>query len=274
MRGPVTPRFAAVFRAEVLFNLKRVAPYALMLLFSGNAVLWWGWGPAVERGWAVNSDFHIVRLFCGFSFMTLPLFIALLMGDPVIRDFRTGIDPLIFSKPVGRAEYLLGKFAGNFFVLVCCQACFALTLLALQLYGRAGMVVLAPRLLPYLQHFLFFVVVSSLLLGVFYFTVGALTRSVKLVYGLAVSSYFVYVAWQLTIKGLPAEWRVMLDPLLFNVGAELHKGRTAEWLNRLDLGYDGCMVANRLLVLLVSALCLTVVYFRFSTTERKGKAAV
>jgi ABC-type transport system involved in multi-copper enzyme maturation permease subunit len=200
--------------------------------------------------------------------MTLPLFIALMMGDPVVRDFRVGIDPLIFSKPVSRAEYLSGKFFGNFFVLVCCQACFALTLLALQAFSTEGMIVLSPRLLPYLQHFFFFVVVSSLLFGVVCFTVGTLTRNVKIVYGLAVSFYFLYVAWNVAIKGLPMRWRIVLDPLLFIFGAELNKGNTAEGLNQLDIGYDGYLIANRVLVLAVSFLCLAILYSRFSTSER------
>ena len=261
---------AAVFRAEVLFNLKRVAPYALMLLFSANALLWWGWGPAVSRGWAVNSDFYIVWLLGGFSFMTTPLFVALLMGDPVIRDFRLRVDPLIFSKPVGRGEYLLGKFFGNFFVLVCCQACFALTPLVLQAFRTEGMVVLAPRVLPYLQHFLFFVVVSSLALAAVFFTVGTLTRNVKVVYGLAVSFYPLYVAWQLTMKNFPAEWRVWLDPLLFNVAANGWHGRSADWLNRMTVVYDGWMVVNRLAMIGVALGCLALLYLRFSTTERGG----
>jgi ABC-type transport system involved in multi-copper enzyme maturation permease subunit len=119
MRSPLRTPLGAVFHAEVLFNSKRVAPYALMGLFSANAILWWAGGPAISRGWATNSDFYIARLFGGFSFMTMPLFIALIMGDPVIRDYRAMIDPLIFSKPISRGEYLLGKFFGNFFVLVC-----------------------------------------------------------------------------------------------------------------------------------------------------------
>ncbi len=61
MRNPFQTPFAAVFCNEVLLNIKRVAPYALMVLFSANAVLWWGWGPAVARGWATNSDFYIAQ---------------------------------------------------------------------------------------------------------------------------------------------------------------------------------------------------------------------
>jgi len=255
--------FIAVFQNELRFNLKRVAPYALMLIFSANAWLWWSKGPAVSRGWAVNSDFYIVWLFCGFSFMTMPLFIALMMGDPVIRDFRLGIDPLIFSKPVSRAEYLLGKFCGNFLVLSCCQFCFALTVLLLQGFSTRGMVVLSPRLLPYVQHFLFFIVITSLALGALCFTVGTLTRNVKLVYGFVLFSYFLYIAWQKTIKGWPLRWRLALDPLLFNTVAEGWQGRSADWLNQLSMGYDGAMILNRVLMCCVALLCLSVLYFRF-----------
>jgi len=270
--GAASAPVAAVFRAEVLFNLKRVAPYALMALFSANALLWWGWGPGVARGWAVNSDFYIVWLFGGFSFMTMPLFVALMMGDPVVRDYRLRVDPLIFSKPVGRGEYLLGKFFGNFFVLVCCQACYALTPLLLQAFSREGMIVLQPRVLPYLQHFLFFVVVSSLALAAVFFTVGTLTRNVKVVYGLAVSFYPLYIAWQLAMKRLPAGWRVTLDPLLFNVAANGWQGRSAEWLNQLAVVYDRGMVANRVVMVGFALACLAVLYLRFSTSER-GRAA-
>lgn len=239
-----------------------------MVIFSANAVMWWGWGPAVRYGWATNSEFYIVRNFKGFSFiMGLPLFIALMMGDPVIRDFRIRVDPLIFSKPVSRAEYLLGKFFGNFFVLVCCQACFALTLLLLQAFSTKGMIVLPPRVLPFFQHFFFFVVVSSLAIAAVCFTVGTLTRNVRIVYGLVLASYFLYIAWQVTIKGLSLRWRVVLDPLLFNDSYDTWN-RSADWLNQLVVSYDGDMIANRVLMIAISLACLTILYLRFSISER------
>ena len=146
MTNPFLTRFAAIFRNEVLLNTKRVAPYALMILFSANAVLWWGWGPAVRLGWATNSDYYIARNIQGFSFILgLPIFNAVIMGDSVIRDFRLGVDALIFSKPVTRAEYLLGKFFGNFFVLVCCQAAFVMTLIVLQAFRTSQMIVQPVR---------------------------------------------------------------------------------------------------------------------------------
>lgn len=273
MKSLFATPFGAIFHAEALFNSKRVAPYALMILFSANAVLWWGWGAAAYYGWATNSEFYIVRNFSGFSFLTMPLFIALMMGDPVIRDFRVGVDPLIFSKPVSRAAYLLGKFFGNFFVLVCCQACFALTLLLLQAVSTKGMIVLAPRALPYFQHFFFFVVVSSLALAAVCFAIGTLTRNVKIVYGLATSFYFLFIAWQRAITELPMRWRIALDPLLFNVTAESFKGRSADWLNQAAVSYDEYMIANRALMVAVSLASLALVCFRFSIAERAGTNA-
>jgi ABC-type transport system involved in multi-copper enzyme maturation permease subunit len=162
MRNPFHTPFVAVFQNEVLLNSRRVAPYALTILFAANAAFWWSL-PAVQFGWATNSDFYIARNLLTFSFLLgLPIITAVIMGDPVIRDFRDGVDPLIFSKPVSRAQYLLGKFFGNFFVLVCCQAVFPVTQLVLQAFPTSHMIVLPIRVFPYFKHFFFFLVITHL----------------------------------------------------------------------------------------------------------------
>jgi ABC-type transport system involved in multi-copper enzyme maturation permease subunit len=263
--------FRAVFQAEVLFNSRRVAPYVMALLFAGNALLWWGWGPAAGRGWATNSDFFIAGVLPVFSFMTLPLFTALIMADPVIRDFRIGISPLIFSKPLGRAQYLLGKFLGNFFVLACCQSAFVLTLFVLQAFRRPGMIVQDARAIPYLKHFIIFVVISHLVLASLYFTVGALTRKAKIVYGLGVAFYPIYIGYQvIVLKSLPPGRRSALDPLLMNWGDKSTKGRSAELINQLAVVYDADLFANRGTMILIAAIFLSILYVRFSFAERSA----
>ena len=271
MTSPARTPFGAIFQTEVLLNMKRIAPYAMLALFGANAILWWGWGAATHYGWATNSDYYIARNFGGFSFMTLPLFTALIMGDPVIRDYRAGVSPLIFSKPVSRRAYLFGKFFGNFFVLFCCQAAFPLTLLLLQGVTKSGMVVQPARVVPYFKHFFFFVVVSHLAFAAFYFAVGMLTRSAKLVYGLAVSYYPLYIFYQaVLLKKLPTDWRIALDPVLLNWDMTINK-LGAEWLNELAVSYNPYMLANRALMLLAAAACLSVLYIRFSMVERFRK---
>ena len=274
MRNPFHTQFAAVFTNEVLLNSKRATPYVLMLLFSANAVMWSVKGAAVFQGWATNSDFNIARNFLGFSWILgLPIFTAVIMGDPVLRDFRLGVDSLIFSKPISRASYLLGKFFGNFFVLVCCMAFYALTLIVMQVVHTSSMIVLPVRVLPYFKHFFFFTVISHLLLAAIYFSVGTLTRSAKWIYGLAVSFYPVYSVISLTLKGLPMRWRLALDPMLF-MWVDLLRfppgapTRSAGWIDQYVVTYNSDMIANRGFMILGAAVCLTILCLRFTVAER------
>jgi ABC-type transport system involved in multi-copper enzyme maturation permease subunit len=271
MRAPFQTRFGAIFWNEVLLNSKRVATYVVAMLCAGNALLWWAKGPAAGQGWATNADFFIAGVLPPYSFLFLPLYTALMMADPAIRDFRAGIDPLIFSKPVTRAEYLLGKFFGNFFVLTCCQSAFSIMFFALQWIPKQGMVVQEKKFFLYPKHFFVFVVISHLVLAAIYFTVGTLTRNAKIVYGLGVAFYPLYITYQtVLLKSLPVRWRVVLDPLLMNWGNPWGYKRSAEVLNRLVIVYDSNLIINRAGMILLAAMCLTILYARFARTERSG----
>lgn len=271
MRSPFKTPFGAVFQNEVLVNSKRVAPYVLMILFTAHSILWWGWSAAATYGWGTNSDYNIFRNLQGFSFILgLPIFNAVLMGDPVIKDFQERVDPLIFSKPLSRAAYLLGKFFGNFFVLVCCQATFVLTMLLMQWFPWSRVVVLPTRVFPYFKHFLFFVVISHFVLAAFYFTVGTLTRNAKIVYGLAVSFYPFYIAHQVfLLQSLPQRWGIVLDPFLLNSHQiPRAKWEDADWINQIVVSYSLDMIANRAFVILIAGVCLTILCVRFAKAER------
>jgi ABC-type transport system involved in multi-copper enzyme maturation permease subunit len=265
-------KFAAIAYNEVLLNSKRVAPYVVALLSAGNAVLWWGWGPATGRNMATNSDAFIAGVLPFFCFLFQPLLAMIIMADPAIRDFRVDINPLIFSKPVSRAEYLLGKFFGNFFTLSCCQFMFVAALFVLQWVPKHGMVVQEAKFLAYPKHFIAYVVISYLPLAAFYFTVGTLTRNAKIVYGAGLAIYPLFISYALVfLKRLPWRWGALLDPLLINWGnrQEIHATR-AEVFNQLVIVYDSIFIANRIGMILLTAICLTILYKFFSTTERSG----
>jgi ABC-2 type transport system permease protein len=281
MKSPLSSPFSAVFRNELLLNSKRVAPYVVAALCAGNAVLWWGWGPAAGRGVAVNSDLFIGGALPPYSFLFLPLYTALFMADPGIRDFRTGIDPLIFSKPLTRAEYLLGKFFGNFFVLMCCQAAFVVTLFVLQWVPKQGVTTLhETKFLAYPKHFLMFVAISHMFLAAVYFTVGTLTRNAKIVYGLGVAFYPIYISYQtILLSSLPWRWKLAFDPLVMNRGGSgeafgpaMMRRHAPELLNQVVIVYDTDLIINRVVMILLTAICLTILHRLFTTTERSGKA--
>lgn len=62
MTNPFQTRFGVIFWNEVLLNSKRVAPYALMIIFSPTALMGWRKGPAVALGWATNSALSVRSL--------------------------------------------------------------------------------------------------------------------------------------------------------------------------------------------------------------------
>jgi ABC-2 type transport system permease protein len=274
MRNPGRGAVGAITLSELLFNLKRVAPWLLVALFSGNALLWWSAGPASHYGWAVNSDYYIARMCGGFTFLTVPFFIALMMGDPVIRDYRYEVAPLLFSKPISRGEYLLGKFFGNLFALMACSASFVLTQFLLQHFTLSGVNVLPWRVFPYLKHFFMIVVISSLPLAAFCFMAGTLTRSVKLVYGLVIALYVVYIATMATLVGrFRLTWIKLIDPLMFDRVNEMTKNLRPAELNQIVISYTGEILFNRLFTLAVAASLLLVLYLRFSMSERARKSS-
>jgi ABC-type transport system involved in multi-copper enzyme maturation permease subunit len=246
----------------------------MALLCGGNALLWWGWGPATGRGLATNSEAFISGVLPIYSFMTLPLFTAVIMADPVIRDFRAEIGPLIFSKPVGRAIYLLAKFFGSFFVLACGQAAFVVTLFVLQWFSRPGVTQQGVTVVPYFKHFLVFVVISHLVLAAIYFAAGTLTRNAKIVYALGVCFYPIYMSYQIYfVKGLPLSWQRVVDPLLMTWGKGRNEVHTtsAEVFNKLVVTYDAELIINRAVMLLIAAGILTLVYRRFIIAEPPQK---
>jgi len=284
MRNPARTQFAAVFQNEVLLNSRRVAPYALMLFSIFNAALWslgqgssyYGQELLAKYGtlWSINSDYYISHHFSGYALgiFGLPLFAAVIMAEPVRRDFRLEIDPLIFSKPVSRAQYLLGKFFGSFFVLVCCQASFAATLILLQVFHPSQTPALPFRLVPYFKHFIMIVVITYALFAAIYFTVGTLTRSPKIVYGLAIAYYPLIFSYGIfLLKDLPPRWRVILSPLMLKEVEIIPWGRSPAWVDQLVVSYTPIMFANRALVILAAAVCLTIVYRRFRIAEPSAR---
>src|ERR1044072_1944072 len=244
MRNPARSQFAAVFQNEVLLNSRRVAPYVLMLFSIFNAALWsLGQGSSYYgqellakygRLWAINSDYYIAHNFSGYALgiFGLPIFAALIMAEPVRREFRLEIAGLIFSKPVGRAQYLLGKFFGSFFVLVCCQASFAATLVLIQIVHPLQTPVLPFRLLPYFKHFLMIVVITYILFAAVYFTVGTLTRNPKIVYVLAIAYYPLIFSYGIfLLQKLPPRWRVILSPLMLREVQIQPWGKSPQWVD-------------------------------------------
>ena len=270
MRNPLSAPLFTIIHAEILYNGKRIATWVLIGLFSLNAITWWS-SAAIHFGWAPNSDFYIVRLFSGFAFMTAPFFTAMFMGSAVNRDFRYEIGPLLLSAPISRAEYLLGKFFGNFLSLTACFASFAVTLFLLQWEEKEGLVLLPWRLIPFIKHFLMFLVIPHLAVAAFCFMVGTLSRSAKLVYGLVTALYGLYISVMATLEFYAPKLTVPLDPFLIDWISRIGRRTKPDVVNQMVIHFDLDLWTNRAVMFGFAMVFLAILYFRFSIEERRHK---
>src|SRR5262249_12576550 len=95
----------------------------------------------------------------------------------------------------------------------------------------------------------------------------------KIVYGLALGYYPLYIGWQLLVlRRLPQSFRIFLDPLLMNHPAEQPWNHTADWVNHLAIDYTADILLNRLIVILAAASCLTFLCLRFAIGGRRNNS--
>src|SRR5438045_3405780 len=144
-----------------------------------------------------------------------------------------------------------------------------LTAFLLQLIPPPETILLPLRITPYLEHFLVIVVISHLGLGAFCFAVGTLTRSVKLVYGLIPAVYIVTIALSIGDELYAMRWFRLINPLMFSAINATGRNLRAAQVNQLVIEYGSDLIINRLLTIVVAALCLTIVWLRFARAKRR-----
>src|SRR5690349_21408171 len=113
--------FKEIFRFELKYRKKRAATYiyfGIFFLMCLLAVV----SDVVQIGGAQgqikeNAPFVIARMTVIISiFFTLVT--SAVMGVAVLRDFEHNTEAILFSTPMGKFSYIMGRFWGSFVVLV------------------------------------------------------------------------------------------------------------------------------------------------------------
>ena len=116
-------------------------------------------------------------------------------------------------------------------------------------------------------------VISQLLLAAIFFTLATLKRNAKIAYGAAVAFYPLYIAFGFfVLSKLPLSWRGVVDPLMFSAfQIPNDKFRDPNWVNELVIIYTPTMLANRVMLVAIAGILLTVLYRRFSISEADSR---
>ena len=219
-----------------------------------------------------NAPFVLQSMYGNMSLIMLLMSTAFLQGA-ALRDFNNNTHQIIFSTPLQKFPYLMGRYLGACLISL-------IPLLGVTLAGILGS--LAPWIDPEqlgpinlsgdLWGMLLFGIPNTLLIGAIIFGIATLTRStiasfigalgILLGYGIAVS----------LTSDLDNEYLAMLvDPFGLNTFRLQTKYWTVAEKNAMAMGPDSIMMLNRAIWLGVGAVIWIVTYFRFSFTVRNKK---
>jgi ABC-2 type transport system permease protein len=251
-----------IFRYEVAYRLRSVSTwiYAAILLLLGNWMfLATSRGPGFFNAPERLAEGSILVSIFGM------LVSAALFGDAAVRDAEVEMQPLLFTTPVSKTEYLGGRFLGTLAVN-------ALVLLAIPL-GILVVTLMAPslgrsigpiRFAAHLEPYFLFLLPNLILVGAVLFTIGILARHVVPVYLAAFGLFVGYiVALNYASQIDNALLAGMVDPLGMVTLQRISKYWTEAERNARLIGVPAALVWNRVLWLAAAAAVLLVLHHRF-----------
>jgi ABC-2 type transport system permease protein len=264
-------RLREVFRFELEYRLRSASTWiyaAILLAFSFSLIASnTGGGGAVH----LNAPERIAE-FCLIAGMFGMLVTAAVFGDAGVRDVEVGMDPLLFTSRLGKAEYLGGRF-------LAALATNAVILLAVPLGLAAGTLTadapgeLGPfRAGAFVQPYLLFLLPNAVLVGAILFLIAVLTRKTIPVY-LGAMALFIGYLFGIGNRRYIADptLSALADPFGMGVAQDVIGLWTSAERNARLLGFPGTLVANRVFWLAVAAALLVVLHRRFRFAHGDGE---
>jgi ABC-2 type transport system permease protein len=273
-------RLGEVFRFEFEYTMRRATTWIYAAVLFGPAFLMVNGNAG--RGFAhVNAPASLAE-FSVFVGLFGTLVSAALFADAAVRDVEVGMDPLLFTSPLGKAEYLGGRFLAALAVNAVLLAAIPLDLVAPTLMHRNAGQVGPVQAVAYLQPFLIFLLPNLVLVGAILFTIATLARQVIPVYLGAIGLFIGYlIALNL---GSPIQ-SPMLSALADPLGLSALLNMTGFWTtaerNSQLLGFSAMLVWSRVVWLVIAAAVLAMLHWKFrfvhaaeGSHRRKGRPAV
>lgn len=268
--------FSQLFLFELKLWFKRPAVYIFFLVFFLIAVLYM----LVQGGVIGNSDAdsnalvnsaravaqYVSRINTGFIGMII---LITIMAPSVYKDFQYNMHPLLFTKPISKFGYMMGRFLGSF--------CVAMFVLMGSMLGHMMMCAILSgdpqkfgpfNLMNYIEPFIYFVIPNTLLVGAIFFSLVTFSRNM-------IAGYVGCIAL-LVLKSIASALLADLDnqnlaAILEPFGEQAFRQLTKYWSpdeqNTLRLPFEGVLLYNRLLWLGIAFVITGLTFMRFKFSQ-------
>ena len=249
---------------EFRSRLKLVSTWVYFLVFFCLSLLWIAAAGGLFKDAnisfgsgkvAVNSPFALAQTVAVLGMFGITV-MAAIMGRAVQQDVEYRTQGFFFTAPIGKLEYLGGRFAGALGVLLVVFAslglgAFVATLLPGMDAERLGPNRWAAYLLPYAT----VLVPNALLIGAVFFSLAAATRKMLPVY---VGSVLVLIGWLIAVQLVRDADNRTIAALVDPFGSRAVNTLTEYWtISERDtrlVPLEGILLWNRLLWLGIAAI--------------------
>ena len=278
--------FVTIAAFEFRSRLALISTWVYFLVFLALGMLWMaaagGLLSAANISFgsgkvAVNSPFGIAVTTSVLGIFGTTV-MAAIMGRAVQQDFEYRTQTFFFTSPIGKLQYLGGRFVGALGVVLVVFASISLgEFLATLLPGMDAQRLGPNRLSAYLLPIAYVLLPNALLIGGVFFSLAATTRRMLPVY---VGSVLVVIGWLLSSQLLSDLDNKTLASLVDPFGSRALDVLTEYWTiaerNARLIPLEGVLLWNRALwigvALLVCGLCLWRFSFTAAAPQKTSKA--
>jgi ABC-type transport system involved in multi-copper enzyme maturation permease subunit len=252
-----------VFRYELEYRLRSVATWSYAGFLFLIAI--WTFLATAEGSAYANAP---VRIAGGTAIAGLlgMLVTAAIFGDAAVRDFAAEMDPLLFTSPIGKGEYLGGRFLAALTVNAIVMLAVPLGhVVATMVVGSLQSVKAGPfRVLAFVQPWPLFVLPNLILAGAILYAIGVLVRRVIPVYLGAIVLFITYIVAMNAAERITNPVLALLsDPTGLHTLQRVTRYWTEAEQNVRLVGFPAELVLNRALWLVLATAVLALLYRRF-----------
>jgi len=274
--------FLDIFLFELRYRFTRPATYLYFGMLFLVAMLLIGFGntPASEKVFH-NAPIVIANLQLLISLFGI-LIASAVMGVPIYRDLEHKTGTYLFSYPISKFAYFMGRFWGSFVTLLFISSGSIIGIYVGSLlgptFGTDAMRYGPNEFMNYFQPWATLTLPNLWLAGSLFFALIVFTKNIKSIYSGGIVVFILYLLTNFLAQDIENKDLVqILDPFGLNTFFFQTRYLTPFEQNSYILPVTGNLLINRMLWISVGLIFFLAAYFRFSfsyffqTSQKKSK---